>query len=717
MGKSETLKYIIEDSAIAEMLGRQNFSNKVSAILELVKNSYDAFAKKLVIKISDNTIELIDDGIGMNEDDIRNRWMHVGYSEKSSLYEVEVNNERRIVSGSKGVGRFALSRLGNEVEIVSKKEGFPAVLWKTNWDTCNLSLIDKEKNGTSIIIKSLRDKWNKSEVKKLVAYLNKVFSDDKMKISVCFYDFELSVIQYFKNNITYNNYQSKIQFHFDSSKNNLNVEVLSDEFTDEAKEYYKEDNLNYYNCAINIYDELKNKYPSLSVEDFTKLITDLGSFEGVFYFSNNSTKNDAEKFCYKTNKNHILESGIVLYRNSFSISSYEGKKDWLDLGKRSRKSPAAATHKTGAWRVRENQLSGYVIIDKLENANIKELSNRQGLEEDDYYSLFIDIIHVALNCFERYRQNIIRNIDNKNHVKKEPVQNNLLSIIESDPYSIKKMTEEQLSRVSEGIKEIKSTNKKLVEESIKNEDDYKYDVRILNVLSTLGLKASSIAHELQNDRNLISSNFDNIINRMKELGVWEIVDSQENKKRAYQNIPSMFEKYKKVNSKMLNFMDVMLTNIEKSHFEDHKYVLSEIIDEICEEWKKQYSSLEFSINNNQLIEMLISYDFINVIFDNLILNSVQQNDKLNTLKIQIDIGVENNDIIIEYKDNGRGLVKKYLDRPMRILDVHETSRENGHGLGMWIVNKSLETLGGRVIEIKGDNGFYIRFSLGGRLNV
>ena len=51
------------------------------------------------------------------------------------------------------------------------------------------------------------------------------------------------------------------------------------------------------------------------------------------------------------NTQESIESGIILYRNAFSISSYEGKKDWLGLGKRSRKSPAAASHPgcAGLW--------------------------------------------------------------------------------------------------------------------------------------------------------------------------------------------------------------------------------------------------------------------------------------------------------------------------------------------------------------------------------
>ena len=48
----EKLKYTIEDSTIAELLGVQNFTNKESAILELVKNAYDAQSKNVSISIT-----------------------------------------------------------------------------------------------------------------------------------------------------------------------------------------------------------------------------------------------------------------------------------------------------------------------------------------------------------------------------------------------------------------------------------------------------------------------------------------------------------------------------------------------------------------------------------------------------------------------------------------------------------------------------------------
>ena len=63
----EELKYVIEDSTIAELLGVQNFTNAESAILELVKNAYDAEVLNLTIKFNENQLIIEDDGIGMQK--------------------------------------------------------------------------------------------------------------------------------------------------------------------------------------------------------------------------------------------------------------------------------------------------------------------------------------------------------------------------------------------------------------------------------------------------------------------------------------------------------------------------------------------------------------------------------------------------------------------------------------------------------------------------
>ena len=209
---------------------------------------------------------------------------------------------------------------------------------------------------------------------------------------------------------------ARINLQYDGASQALTTEVSSDEFLDEAEKYCEGIDLKHFYQKIDVFDELKAiDQWDLSDEELKHNLELLGSFSAEFSFSISPTRDDVEKFLYK---HHTLPcdslKGVILYRNAFSISSYEGKKDWLGFGKRSRKSPAAATHPTGSWRVRENQMAGKVEIDKRRNAALQDLSNRQGLDENIFYELFVEIVLAGIKEFERYRQNIIRHINVKN---------------------------------------------------------------------------------------------------------------------------------------------------------------------------------------------------------------------------------------------------------------------------------------------------------------
>ena len=68
-----------------------------------------------------------------------------------------------------------------------------------------------------------------------------------------------------------------------------------------------------------------------------------------------------------------------------------------------------------------------------------------------------------------------------------------------------------------------------------------------------------------------------------------------------------------------------------------------------------------------------------------------------------------------YSDKGKGLSPKYKFDPMRILEVHETSRKKGHGIGMWIVNNTITNTGGEIQKIEGINGFKMEFMIGDKI--
>lgn len=707
----EYLKYVIEDSTIAKLLGVQNFTSDESAVLELVKNSYDAEAVSLTLEFKNNSLIIKDDGKGMSDEDIKRHWMHIGKSEKG--YEVlDKYNNKRIQAGSKGVGRFALARLGEYIELFSKKKDSNGVLWKTDWNNSTIEYTDlSDEIGTCIQIKSLRNNWTLSRIKNLTKYLEKTYNDKAMKINIISGDYNVVVGPYFPEVKIGINCRSYIRLQYEDGK--LGVDVISDEFTEESKKYYFKDNLNHFFIDIDVYDELQdNEHVDISNNELSDVLSKIGQFSANFYFNLTATKQDQEKFLYKfLNTIEPTKPGIILYRNAFSISSYEGDKDWLGLGRRSRMSPAAASHPTGAWRVRENQISGFVQIDKEENKYLQDLMNRQSMDENIYYKVFVQIITIGIKEFERYRQEIIRSIDLKNKIENTK-KNRLIDKIIRNPKKLEDLSKKENAKFISELRNVKKQEHKAEREKADIEARYKYDVRILNVLSTIGLKAASIAHELKNDRNILETSYMNIIQALKDYDMWDILTSIEYQKKAYKNVPLLLEQSNNISKKLVTFMNIMLSNIEKSSFEYNLLNIKDVISAILRSWSTEYMWININLIVDDNLKFNISKDIICVILDNLILNSIQQNELNQKLDISITISILDNMLHFKYSDNGKGLDKRYHGNPKRILEVLESTRKNGHGLGMWMINNTVVLSGGEILEIDGTNGFNIEFNLG-----
>ena len=270
----DKLNYIVEDNIIAEVLGRNNFSTKESALLELIKNAYDAGASNLdiIFKKSENTgrllLEIIDDGSGMNENDIRQAWMHVGKSTR----DYKDSDTGRIFAGSKGIGRFALARLGESVDMFTKKKYEVGYHWKTNWNSSEIDIDYKiASQGTKIQINELRDKWSSKSIKPLKKYISKVYRDCKMKISIKFLiddgdDIEEVPELIWKNPKIGEKYLESITINYDSKNKKLYGKVLLDEFKDSVLKMTNK-NIKEYHFEQNMVDELKKEISELIIEE------------------------------------------------------------------------------------------------------------------------------------------------------------------------------------------------------------------------------------------------------------------------------------------------------------------------------------------------------------------------------------------------------------------------------------------------------------------
>lgn len=118
-------------SALKDLVGKDLITNDNVAIFELVKNSYDAYATKVEIKFGDNEIIIADNGKGMSFDDLKNKWLFLGYSAKKDGTEDADNDVKqksyrdkikRHYAGAKGIGRFSCDRLGKHLSLMTKSE-------------------------------------------------------------------------------------------------------------------------------------------------------------------------------------------------------------------------------------------------------------------------------------------------------------------------------------------------------------------------------------------------------------------------------------------------------------------------------------------------------------------------------------------------------------------------------------------------------------------
>lgn len=201
-------------SALKNLIGHELITDEYIAVFELVKNAYDAHAKKVEIvfenlysKARKSRIIIKDNGKGMDYDDLRNKWLFVAYSAKVSgeedllkegkeSYRDKIHS-KRIFAGAKGVGRFSCDRLGKKLNMITIKdeENSKVENLVVNWELFEKDQEDEfieidvthntlesnphkaVKHGTILEISELRDSnWDRDKLLKLKFSLEKLIS-------------------------------------------------------------------------------------------------------------------------------------------------------------------------------------------------------------------------------------------------------------------------------------------------------------------------------------------------------------------------------------------------------------------------------------------------------------------------------------------------------------------------------------------------------------
>lgn len=448
------------------LLGRDNVLDYRSAILELVKNSYDAFSNQVNIRIIGKdviinerkdkratSLEIIDYGQGMSLDKIINVFFTLGTDDKTYITSIKHPDSERVMNGSMGIGRLSLGRLGN-ISCVITSNGSEAYRFSINWnnfitgkalDTVKVNIeqlslnefISEYKNrglenpkcsGTILIASELKDEWLLSDKGQsgtnyslLKLTLNKLKNPLKLEKSG---EFRI-ILDYFEEkeeiepSLSDVSTDAEVSFVFSHDSDMLVLDGYFDEIDinqlppdfvnakfDKLKDYIQDNN-----------GRKRNRYHFEREFKISEYVTDnipnnpIGDFDGVLYFTKKTGSNKypfLKKPAMGTNTVDI-EPGILLYRDGFRIRPYGEIDtigfDWLGIENERAKNPAGVAR--NGYIMQANQLSGYVNITKEKNGGFEDQANREGLKNSAEFEYLESIIFRIVKDFSSIRSEII----------------------------------------------------------------------------------------------------------------------------------------------------------------------------------------------------------------------------------------------------------------------------------------------------------------------
>lgn len=190
-------------TGLKDLIGRDLITNDFVAVFELVKNSFDAHATSVRIRFEDDRIVITDDGKGMSEGDILDKWLFVAYSAKregteDADYRDGISQRGRAYAGAKGVGRFSCDRLGRHLQLSSRAQGGKVQVLDVNWTRfekdarkefgkIKVRLSETLRfpdpgiqpvpgHGTVLAISNLRSDWGRTKLQRLKRELMKLIN-------------------------------------------------------------------------------------------------------------------------------------------------------------------------------------------------------------------------------------------------------------------------------------------------------------------------------------------------------------------------------------------------------------------------------------------------------------------------------------------------------------------------------------------------------------
>lgn len=677
------------------LLGRDLITDRITAVFELVKNCYDANATKVtvdLINLSSNTKEdrkivITDDGEGMSFSDIRDKWMVVGTNSKRTKLYSDPPFTRKLL-GEKGVGRFAVDKLGERLVISTKAIKESAWLKvEINWDEYEtksvtatkgnqLSLFteidnaysyesgDPEEHGTSLIISNVADSWSDLDVIRLYNELSKLVSP--------FYPLNPP----------------------------FDIYINSDEFPAYSNKQVKPDPIKFFSHFQEIsFDAQTGEQESLQFDneqgEIIKVRVPMKRFGPVkfrIFFFNQAAK---RKFAnaYKGSDERI--DGVKIYRDGVITTPFaeynshpDFKKDILGIDKR-------------LWRdifskVGTREVIGILDITKEHNPDIVDATNRQDFVDNVAYRELKEFIIEQLDAFgaiKKYEKDTRRSVVERKLIEAGVEVNNFtqeLTKIERLVDDPKPEIKEAFSAIKSQASQLKQAISQSVSEQKKFEKDVERKEKILRSLVSMQEFASMIAHAVRTS-----------VAKVKHLGEFFKLNYP---KKEFENFYVLYagQIYDEMNT-LLKVTDFMLSFASADkHYEE--FNVRDLLNELL---TKAYEVV--FINERIELEIDIKNDFVLTtnkqafqdVFQNLVSNSIKALRNTPEKKIKCSGYLDAENFIIYFSDNGVGIDHGDEDWIFGLFNTR-TADIGGAGIGLYIVEMQLRSLNGTIKVVESE---------------
>lgn len=707
-------------------IGRDLIQDSYAAIVELVKNAYDADSESVEIhfkatekpseNISDNPekrieITVRDYGHGMSQDTVINKWMVPSTSDK---LERKKSPHGRIMQGRKGIGRYAASMLGSTLLLETVSEDSEKTTVLVNWHDFETSeylddvelLVEThptdEQSGTALTIEGGEEyyrEWNEKQFKDLNFELKKLISPVQNSMDKAAQDFQIhlkisgfSDVEDLEETIApypiFDLFDYKISGRINSNgKGTLTYALQKARNT--VEEVISFDLKDSTACGDLIFD--------IRVYDREK--------ESIEQLIHRGLKDDHGNYLGKLQARKILNesNGIGVYRNGFRIRPLgDPEFDWLKLNEQRIQNPSL--------KIGSNQVIGYVLIDSEEKSNLIEKSARDGLRDNNAYKQLQKITNEVIKELEIRRFSYRRKAGlSKPALKVEKELNRIFSFDTLKQTVHKKLIAGGMNEKS--VEEVIELISKEAEEKSQTVEEIRQAIATYQGQATLGKIMNVVLHEGRRPLNYFRNEvprIDRFIKKYKETSDFEYIQQIES--IAHNTVSNA-----KTFSDLFLRLDPLAMGKRPAK---QQLSIENEISNCFAIFRQQMADkgIKFKISGSAIIEAW--KQDIAAIFTNLIENSIfwlsEKNTDIKEIMVNI-ITNENSLSYIDFRDTGPGIEPNLIEDNL-IFEPQFSTKPGGTGIGLAIAGEAAERNGLKLTALESTAGAYFRLSTKGDEN-